>query len=404
MPYIGRMTTRVSSRFSKVTDYDTLLLTAGLWFLAKFLRYALPALFPTFRANFGLSNAALGAMYTATMLGYSAMQFPSGVLADRFGGVQVIAAGAVVAAGGALVLGVASPLVVLIVGMLLVGVGTGAHKTVSVRLLSRVYPSRTGRALGLFDTLGAFGGVAAPAAVVLVTDVGNWHLLFLVGATMGLALAGGVVTYVPRRTSDPTDDDSTTPLALQQYLSLFRSRPFTTFVGVTICYSFAYNGLVAFLPLFLTEHGITDSMASLIYSALFAVSVVQVVTGDLSDRLGRLSLAMVVLTVAAMALGALPLVGRASVLVFGSLVVTVGLGSHGFRPIRDAYLAATIPDDVVGGGLGLARTLQMGVSALAPAVVGIVADTAGFTAAFGLLAVVMAGSALLVGITALLGG
>lgn len=387
-----------------MSKYDTLLLTAALWFLAKFLRYALPALFPTFRTQFGVSNAFLGTIFTVTMLCYSLMQFPSGVLADRFGAVQVIAAGAVIAGGGALILGISAPLTVLVGGMLLVGLGTGIHKTVSIRLLSRVYPTRTGRALGLFDTLGAFGGVAAPAAVVLVTDVGNWHLLFLVGTVMGFALAGGVLAFVPRRTPNSADDgdDSTELLALRQYLALFRSRRLSAFVGATFCFSFAYNGVVAFLPLYLTDHGLSESNASFVYSALFAVSLVQVVTGDLSDRIGRLPLAIAVLTVAAGALGALSMVGTASPVVFGGIVVAFGVGSHGFRPIRGTYLAETIPDDVTGGGLGLVRTLLMGVGALAPAVVGVLSDAAGFAATFGFLAIVMAGAVLCAVLTELI--
>ncbi|WP_458210777.1 MFS transporter [Haladaptatus sp. NG-SE-30] len=394
------MTTNVSGRLSRILDYDTLLLTAALWFLAKFLRYALPALFPVYQTEFGVTNAFLGTAFTAMMVGYSLMQFPSGVLADRFGAVQVIAAGAVIAASGALVLGVSAPLAVLIGGMLLVGLGTGVHKTVSIRLLSRVYPSKIGRALGVFDTLGAFGGVAAPAAVVLVTGVGNWHVLFLAGAVTGLVLASGVLAYVPRRQPNRADD-SGNDLALRQYLTLFQSRRFTLFVGVTLCFGFAYNGVVAFLPLYLTDHGLTDATASLLYSALFAVSFVQVVTGDLSDRVGRLPLAIVVLAVSAGALGALVVVGRASAVVLGAIVVAFGLGSHGFRPIRGAYLSATIPGDVAGGGLGLVRTLLMGVGALAPAIVGFIADTAGFVVAFGLLAVVMTGAVLLAAATAL---
>ncbi|MCO8245614.1 MULTISPECIES: MFS transporter [unclassified Haladaptatus] len=407
------MTNRAWNRLSSVSEYDTLLLTAGIWFLAKFLRFSFPALFPTFRTEFGVSNAFLGGVFTATMLGYSLMQFPSGVLADRFGAVQVIAAGAVLAAAGALVLGFHIPLVVLIVGMLLVGLGTGVHKTVAIRLLSRVYSERTGRALGLFDTLGAFGGVAAPTAVLFVTGMGNWHALFLVGAVMGLLLAVGVVVYVPRRTgtADAADSadaasatdggESTGSFEPRRYLALFRSRRFTLFVGVTVCFSFAYNGVVAFLPLYLTTHGLSDSTASLVYSLLFAVSLVQILTGDLSDRIGRLPLAMAVLAVAAGALGALSVVGNASAFVFGAIVVALGLGSHGFRPIRGAYLAASIPEDVAGGGLGIARTILMGVGALAPAVVGVLSDATGFGVAFGLLAVTMAGGALLAGVTAM---
>ncbi|GAA0259137.1 MFS transporter [Haladaptatus pallidirubidus] len=418
------MATGVSDRFWRVFHYDTLLLTAGIWFLAKFLRYALPALFPVYQAEFGVSNAFLGAAFTAMMIGYSLMQFPSGVLADRFGAVQVIVAGSVVAASGALILGIAAPLAVLLGGMLLIGFGTGVHKTVSIRLLARVYPNKTGRALGLFDTLGTFGGVAAPTAVVVVTDAGDWHALFLVGAITGVALAAGVFSHVPRRASDGRDDadidgtggannpnragsetnsgaNSETNIAFKRYLSLFQNRRLSLFVGVTLCFGFAYNGVVAFLPLYLTDRGLTDGTASLVYSALFAVSFVQIVTGDLSDRIGRLPLTIAVLAVAAGSLGMLVVVGQASALVLGATVVAFGLGSHGFRPIRGAYLSATIPGDVAGGGLGLVRTLLMGVGAIAPAVVGVIADGAGFAVAFGLLAVMMAGSVLFAGATAL---
>ena len=101
------------------------------------------------------------------MVAYALMQFPSGLLADRFGSVRVVAAGGLVTVVGAFLLVVDAPFVVLAGAMLLLGGGTGAYKTVSVGLLSQVYPARTGRALGAYDTFGSLAGVAAPAAVVV---------------------------------------------------------------------------------------------------------------------------------------------------------------------------------------------------------------------------------------------
>lgn len=128
----------------RITHYDVLLLAATIWFLGKFLRYAFPPLFDSFQMSYGVSNAVLGASYTGFMLVYAAMQFPSGVLADRFGSVIVVTTGALVAGVAALILVVDSPFLVLVVAMLIMGAGTGAHKTVAVRLLSRAYPARTG--------------------------------------------------------------------------------------------------------------------------------------------------------------------------------------------------------------------------------------------------------------------
>ena len=91
-----------------------------------------------------------------------------------------------------------------------------------------------------------------------------------------------------------------------------------------------------------------------------------------------------------------------SLLSLGTIVVVLGLGSHGFRPVRGAYLSAVIPESVAGGGLGVVRTLLMGAGAVAPAVVGVVSDRRGFTAAFTLLAASMTLAVLLVAVVGLL--
>jgi hypothetical protein len=174
-------------RLGRFARLDALFVTAAIWFLGKFLRYAFPPLFETLSGTYGVSRTALGTAFTGFMLVYALMQFPSGLLADQFGSVRVIAGGGLVTVAGALVLVVDSPFAVLAAAMLLMGAGTGAHKTVAVRLLTMIYPKRTGRALGILDTIAGFGGVAAPAAVVAVLP--NWRGLFLATGIVGIALA-----------------------------------------------------------------------------------------------------------------------------------------------------------------------------------------------------------------------
>jgi MFS family permease len=387
----------------RLAGYDALVLTAAIWFLAKFLRYVFPPLFDSFGASYGVSDAVLGTAFSGLMLVYAAMQFPSGVLADRLGSVTVITAGVVVAAAAALVLVVDSPFPVLVAAMLVIGAGTGAHKTVAVRLLARAYPARTGRALGILDTTGALSGVVAPAAVVAVASlalgpIANWHLLFLGAGFAGLALAAAFRVRVPGRfpadSSDREVGPETRGVEFTQYVSLFRDWRFSTFALLTVLFSFTYNGLVAFAPRYLTvEAGLSTATASVLYSSLFAASLVQLVTGNLSDRIGRLPIIIGTLGLASVSLIAFVLfTGTGNPLLLGGLLVAVGVGSHGFRPVRGAYLMSAVPDDVAGGGLGVVRTLLMGAGAIAPAVVGTVSETAGFSAAFWLLAAAIVGA------------
>ena len=397
----------------QIGDYDVLILVSLIWFLGKFVRYAFPPLFESLQTSYEVSNAVIGIAFTGFMVAYALMQFPSGVAADRIGPVRVIVAGTAVAGVGALALVVDSPFWALIAAMLVIGAGTGVHKTVAVRLLARVYPSRIGRVLGVHDTLGGLSGVAAPAVVVLFISAppalsllldrlpgADWRGLFLLTGIAAIVLAAAFAWRIPRRL--PADaavgtSDEPTPGA-RDYLRLFRNPRLSAFVLVITGYAFAHNGLIAFLPLYLSrEAGLTTTTASLLYSIVFAVTFVQLATGDLSDRIGRFPVMVATLGLAATALVALVVVPGigAGVVAFAVVVAVFGLGAHGFQPVRSAYLMELLPDWLAGGGLGVVRTLLMGAGALAPGVIGIVADVAGFRLAFALLAGSMALAALL---------
>lgn len=423
----------IISTLRGLARFDALALTALIWFLAKFLRYAFPPLFEPLQAFYGVSNTVIGTAFTGFMLVYALMQFPSGLLADRLGSVVVITAGALLAAIGAFAVVLEPPFLALVGAMMLMGAGTGAHKTVAIRLLSRTYPARTGRALGVLDTVGTFGGVAAPAAVLAVASVPllfdpGWRTLFFAAGLVGIVLAGSFAMQVPKRLPDETGAvaetgsgtgtgteteaetrsetrtvaetgenelettvgeprDGNGSVGIQQYLALFGEWRFSVFVAVTILFSFMYNGVVAFFPLYLTrEAGLDGTTASLLYSVLFALSLVQLITGEISDRIGTLPVIVVTQGLATVSLAAFVLLtGIGGPLVLGATVVAVGIGSHGFRPVRGSYLMSVLPPSIAGGSLGIVRTLLMGAGAVSPAIVGYLSETVGFRPAFWLL-------------------
>jgi len=388
------MTAERRSLSSRIGHFDAIVLTSALWFLAKFVRFAFPPLFEQLASVYDVSAAVLGTVFSGLLLVYAVMQFPSGLLADRFSSVAVIGAGGSLAALGSLALAVDSPLVVLVGAMLTIGAGTGPVKTVGIRVLSRTYPERTGRALGVFDTFGSFGGAAAPATVVLFANLpglvgASWRTTFLVAGIVGVVVAVAFVARVPQRLPDAetngTDDGTAIPI--REYGVLFREWRFSVFVLVTTLFSFAYNATLAFLPLYFTrEVGLGSTTASLLFSALFAVSVVQLLTGEISDRTGALPLVALTVGLATTGLGSiLLLTDVAGPLVLGGAVVCLGLGAHGYRPVRGAYLMSVIPTSVAGGGLGAVRTIQMVAGASSPALVGVLSETAGLRPAFGIL-------------------
>ena len=381
----------MSSRISSRDPLDVLIITTGLWFLAKFLRYTFPPLFEPFQGFYEVSSTELGLAFSAFMITYAAMQFPSGVLRDRLGPVIVVGTGGTIAGLASLSLVVDGGFLLVVTAMVFIGLGTGLHKTVSVTLLAGVYPTRTGRVLGIHDTFGTSAGFIAPIVAVFAVESIGWRIVFVIGGIAGLVLAGSAFVRLPSRLPDGIKDaaDGRTKQSARDYASLFANRTFSVFLLLTIGVAFAYNGAVAFLPMYLSDvAGMSVGLAGAFYSLLFAVSIVQVATGELSDRTGRLSMIVVLLAIATLGIATL-LVAQGAILV-AVAVVLIGVGAHGFRPVRDAYLTSLLPDDIVGGGLGIARSLLMGAGAIAPAIVGWSAETFSFPVAFTLLLIAMA--------------
>lgn len=381
--------------------YEVFLLAAAIWFLGKFVRYAFPPLFEEFQGFYGVSSTEVGIAYSAFLALYAITQFPSGALADRFGSIQVITIGAITAGGGALLLLFTPPFAALAFAMAVIGAGTGAHKTVSIRLLSNVYPTHLGRALGVFDTVGAMGGVVAPLliAAILSFAIGGWPALFGLTGVVFLLIA---ITFFSRIRGHPdlSGDSRGTDqvLPLRSYGKTFRRPRVLAFTLLTILVAFAYNGLVSFLPLMLTtEGGVSPALASALYSILFVASIVQVVSGEAADRFGPLRTIIVCLGGATLGMVGLlvivsihqgDLTATTGLVGIGAIVLLIGLGSHGYRPARDVYVVSILPDSITGGTLGVIRTLLMGSAAISPAVIGFLGDEVGFYLAFTVIAAV----------------
>lgn len=383
-----------------IRTYDLVILVSLLWFMVQFLRFVFPPLFETFQELYGVTNTQTGILFTAMMLAYASVQFPAGVLGDRIGRPIVILAGATVFSVAALLAAFSPSFLVVLLAAVLIGLATGPHKAVAIPLLSNQYPDRTGRALGAMDTIGQFGGMTAPLAVVVFLGIAFWQGVFVLGAVLSLVFS--TLFYLRVRGDDslhirgaPTETDTEDDEGDTGYISVFADRDLLIFMVVTMLFTFAWNGLSSFFPLFLaTEKSVSSGNAGALYSLLFAASISQAVTGDLSDQVGRLRVG--VLLFGAMFVGVVSLLVVDSLLALTVITLLIGVGFHGFRPVRDSHLMDVIPDNIGGGTLGVVRTGMTTIGALAPAIIGFLSDTAGFKTAFAVIGAAAAGGGILV--------
>jgi MFS family permease len=394
----------------RVRACDALVVLAGLWFLVLFLRYVFPPLFDTFRTVYGLSNGQLGTLFSVLMGAYAFMQWPGGTLSDRHGRVLVITVGIGVALLASAALATWHVVGVLVLAMGLIGLGTGVHKTIAIALLARIYPDRTGRALGAMDATGQLGGVAAPGALVVVAAADRlaWPTVFLAATVVGGLLLLALWSWVPRhldgagpagtdsRSGAPADPGRDDALSLRRDLAPLADRQLLVFVLATAGVAYAWNGVAAFLTLYLIDvQGYASADASSVYAGLFVVGLVQPLTGAVGDRAGHLptALGLAILAVG----GLLGLLATSGTLPLLLSVAAIGVGLHGFRPVRDAYIVAQFPTGSTGGSLGVVRTIVMGAGALAPGVTGVLTERVSYDAGLGLIAVVLLGCVAFVG-------
>jgi predicted MFS family arabinose efflux permease len=356
------------------------------WFLVVGTMLTLPALLPRIIDEFGVSNATAGLAVTTLWLVYGALQFPAGLLTDRVGERLMLlgsmTTGVVVAA--AFALAPSFPAFVVACGVL--GVVGGLFATPRVTLLSRLYPDRSGTALGTVMSFGNVGASLLPVAAGLVAGALGWRFGFGVAVPLFLVAVLAVWVAVPGRSEavDAAPDRSLREVARPLARQLTSREILLVTAGVTLTF-FTFQGLTAFLTTYLvTAKGLSGGTATLLFGALFAVAAVtQPVAGRVADDLGERSVLVAITGAYAVLLVGLVLSG--SLLALAPLVVLLGT-QRGATPVATAYLTAALPEEIRGTGYGLLRTVFTGVSSSAAVVVGLLADRDLFDAAFLALA------------------
>jgi len=350
-----------------------------------FARLAISPVVPLIVDDFAVSNTAIGVALSGMWLAYGAAQFPSGVLADRYGERLVI----LVAVGGtaamSVVLGLAPVFPAFVLAAVLLGLVAGLHYAVATTLLSRTFDD-IGTAFGLHSVGGPLAGLVAPVAAAGVGFRYGWRpavaLAAVVGAPVFLLFAWRVRPTEPRRPDQPMRER----FALAPLVELL-SRPsvllplFVAMVG-----TYVVQGVMSFLPTFLVEfRGYSPSVAAGVFSAFFVVrAVAQVGLGRLSDRAGR-----DVAIGGAMLMGAL---GTASfvfgpgALGVGVAVLLAGSGASFFSAIDPRFMDA-LSDAERGAGFGLVRTVYTVIGSAGSVGVGLAADLFGWGVSFAVLAV-----------------
>jgi MFS family permease len=153
--------------------------------------------------------------------------------------------------------------------------------------------------------------------------------------------------------------------------------------------SMAQNGLLMFLPLYLTNVLRVDPvvMGSAIMAMHLGGVIVSPVAGILSDRIGRRPIVMGGLAGTTLLIVALTLVNDAKIYVAG--VSILGFVLYAVRPVIHSWMMDLAPSDIRGSATSALFGTQAALSMIVPIIGGAIADLWGLTEVFYFIAATM---------------
>ena len=369
----------------------TALWAAGLgWMLDAFdvMLYAL--VLPAVMQDLGLTKATAGLIGSATLVAGAVGGVLFGRIADRYGRTRALMGSILLYSVFTAAAGFAQTAVHLALFRIGLGLGMGGEWASGAALVAETWPDEhRGKALGLMQSAWAVGYALAAIVATFVLPIWGWRAVFLVGVVPAL-----LTVWIRRAVPEP-----------QVWQTMVRSGARARFAdvfadgraGLTValalmnaCCLFAWWGFNSWIPAFLSlsvaQGGVglsPTAMGWLVVWMQVGMWIGYVTFGAIADAFGRKRVYVTYLLMASLLMLVYAQTRTPVVLVLlGPLVALFGTGYFtGFGVVT----SESYPTAVRATAQGLTYNIGRLASAGAPFVVGSLADTHGFSAAFSVV-------------------
>ncbi len=375
-------------------QWQTLLAAQLGWMLdamdVMFYAFALVAI----QKEFSLSSAQAGALASVTLIASAVGGIFFGVLADKIGRARALMFSILSYSVFTALNSTAHSVAMLIVWRCLVGFGMGGEWSAGSVLVSETWPKEhRGKAIGIMQSGWAIGYILAAVLSAIILPLFGWRILFLFGI-----IPAFLTVWIRRNIKEPDiwiNRDKSSSKSSSSILIIFKApllKKTLTAALVTTSVLFAYWGLFTWMPSFLSKPveqggaglGIIKSSTWIIpmqIGAFFGY----LMFGFLADRFGRRPVFLTFLIIDAILV---PLYGQLAshqilLLVIGPFI---GFFGHGYFSVFGAMLAELFPTNIRATAQGFTYNVGRAFSALAPFVVGALADSYGIGSALAVTA------------------
>lgn len=345
----------------------TLWLTGALHAFTHVYQVALMPLYLLIQRDLKLTSVSQATLLvTVMMAGYFLPAYPLGIAADRFSRKKLLGWGLFINAGGFTLLALAPNYSCALLAVTLVGFGGSFFHPSATAMIARLFPTGTGKALGLIGigaSVGFFFGpiYAGWRAAGLTATHGDaaWRQPVLELGVLGILMAG---LFAWLSNDEPDGSHRREQADIPKSLPSPRMFPTPSLWLIFFAAAFAFSlrdftgaSMGSLGSLFLqTAHGYDPRLTGIALSWIFLPSAISnPLFGHLSDR-GRSRWTMLVLLLAAVLVALFPRVpDRWTIPVF----LVYGFFFMASYPMVEAGLMESVPDAVRGRVFGLFITV-----------------------------------------------
>ena len=145
---------------------------------------------PSIREDLGFSEASLAWVVNAYLLTFGGFLLLGGRLGDLFGHRRLFLIGIALFTLASLACGLATSQEILVAARAVQGLGGAVVSAVALSLIMMLFtePAERAKAMGVFGFVAAGGGSIGVLLGGVLTDVLNWHWIFLVNVPIGVAV------------------------------------------------------------------------------------------------------------------------------------------------------------------------------------------------------------------------
>lgn len=350
---------------------------------------------PLFAHALHATPAEIGWIVMASTIPGILISYPAGALSDYLGSRRLLLASLVVFATAPFLYLLVKTAPQLMAVRFYHGFATAIFGTVATAAIAERYTTERAARLSTYSSVTIVGRSIAPFLGGSLISLASFHAVYIACAVSGvLALGAGLLLkdQAPRPKAKLELPHFWTSLT-----TVLRDRDIMLVSGVEAAQYLVFGAIEAFLALFAASLGIPAWEIGVILGVqLVSIVFAKPLMGKVSDRVGRRRVILPGLLIGAVSIALLPF--APSFMGLSVLSLAFGIGFATVTSSTSALVADLTHDGRYGSSMGVLRTVMDVGQSIGPVLTGWMVGVAGYGSAFTLLAAILVGAALMLGL------